>query len=116
MKGRNFDLEQRTLDFAVQVISYCKKLQITEFNRALVQQVIRSATSVGANYSEAAGASSPKDFRNKISLSRKEAKETLYWLQLLSKLENIDFQEVITESEELCKIFGRSISTLDNKQ
>ncbi len=73
---KHFDLEERTAVFGENVIEFCKPLKESAITRPLISQIIRSATSVGANYQEANGASSRKDFRNKIHICKKEAQET----------------------------------------
>ncbi|MEJ5378455.1 MAG: four helix bundle protein [bacterium] len=80
-----FDLEERTLEFAKAVIRLCKKAQKGLIERELVAQLVRSSGSVGANYREANEALSRKDFRMRIKISRKEAKESCYWLDLLQE-------------------------------
>jgi len=60
----NYDLEKRTKKFSKEIIKFLKKIRINEINRSLISQLVRSATSVGANYCEANGASSKKDFKN----------------------------------------------------
>jgi len=67
------------------VITLCHKVKKDEISRPLVSQLIRSATSIGANYMEANQAESKKDFYHKIKICLKEANETKYWLQMLSK-------------------------------
>ena len=81
-----YDLEERTLMFAKDVIRFCKKLDSDVINVRLIGQVIRSAGSVGANYREANEALSKKDFVHRIRITRKEAKESSYWLMLLRRL------------------------------
>lgn len=81
---KKFDLEERTAKFGEDVIVLCKKVPKDSVTRPLVNQLIRSATSIGANYMEANGASSKKDFRNKIHICKKEAQETQHWLRMLS--------------------------------
>ncbi|MBU0728099.1 four helix bundle protein, partial [Patescibacteria group bacterium] len=80
-------------------------------------QVIDSGTSIGANYREANAAESPKDFRHKINLSFKEAKETKYWLEILID-SNSDYSSelmiLFKESDELMRIFGKSVTTCRN--
>lgn len=77
MKGHlTFDLEERTARFGEDIIRLCKQLPKNDITRPLINQLIRSATSVGANYMEANSANSKKDFRNKIYISKKEAQET----------------------------------------
>lgn len=80
-----YDLEERTTVFSENVIVLSNCIERSISMNPLVDQLIRSATSIGANYSEANGASSRKDFTNKIFLCKKEAKETLYWLRLIGK-------------------------------
>jgi len=105
----NFDLEERTLEFAKNVIRLCKKLPQNVINRELISQLIRASGSVGANYREANEALSKKDFKHRIKISRKEAKESHYWLELLKEA-NPEYTEEIdtlqTEAIELKKIFS----------
>ncbi|MFH1375576.1 MAG: four helix bundle protein [Patescibacteria group bacterium] len=85
MEGRKiFDLEERTFEFAKNVVAFCKKLPRTVSNIEYFKQVVRSSGSVGANYIEANGALGKNDFRMRIRISRKEAKETVYWLRLIA--------------------------------
>lgn len=105
-----FDLEDRTTVFSERIIVLCKSLRLTNILIPLINQLIRSATSIGANYREANGASSKKDFKNKIYLCKKESKETQYWLQLLAKaLNNGPMEEcriLWKEAHELTLIFS----------
>ncbi len=78
-----YDLEQRTFEFAKAVRAFVKTLPRTLANIEDGKQLIRSSGSVGANYIEANEALSKKDFRLRIKIARKEAKETRYWLRLL---------------------------------
>lgn len=78
-----YDLEERTARFAEMVILLCKKAPKNVITNPIVLQLIRAATSVGANYCEANGASSKKDFKNKIFICKKEIKEAKYWLRML---------------------------------
>jgi four helix bundle protein len=108
-----FDLEERTLIFSRNLIKLLKKIQKEEINRELLNQVIRSGTSVGANYREANDALGEKDFYMRIKICRKESKETTYWLDLIlfnnSNLSN-ELNVLKQESEELTKIFSAIIS------
>jgi four helix bundle protein len=74
-----YDLEERTAVFGERVIDFVKTLPLNTINKELIKQLIRAATSVGANYNEADGAESKKDFRHKIAICRKEAKESKHW-------------------------------------
>ena len=79
--GRN-ELEQRTLAFAVAVVRFVSLLPRNDVSSVLGRQLLRSATSVGANYREANRAESRDDFIHKTALAQKEAAETEYWLEL----------------------------------
>ena len=80
-----YDLEERTAKFGEDIIVFCKKIPKDEIVRPLVTQLIRSGTSVGANYCEADCAESRKDFEHKLGISKKEAKESKHWLRMVAK-------------------------------
>lgn len=107
---KKYDIEERTANFGVKVLMFCKNTLRNEINKPLIQQLIRSATSVGANYMEASAASSRKDFINKICICKKEAKETMHWLRMLSSLYEEDTKQLLRllwkEAHELSLIFG----------
>ena len=107
-KQKQYDLEERTLQFAKQVFVFVNKLPKTLTTIEISKQVVRSAGSVGANYIEANEAVSRKDFVLRIKICRKEAKETRYWLMLLECSEELQSakEKLIQESTELMKIFG----------
>ncbi|HVS79601.1 MAG TPA: four helix bundle protein [Candidatus Paceibacterota bacterium] len=105
-----YDLEERTDVFGESVIDFVKKLSHNDYNKPLVSQVIRSATSIGANYLEANRASSKKDFRNKISICNKESNETKHWLRMISRAnpEKSDQCRILwKEAHELVLIFSK---------
>ena len=107
-----YDLEDRTLKFAKDVRIFVKKIPRTVANFEDGKQLIRSSGSVGANYIEANESLSKKDFLFRIKISRKEAKETKYWLLLLyitNSLLEKERQKLIKESIELVKIFSSMI-------
>ena len=79
-----YDLEERTARFGEAVLALAKRVPDSPVNRPLISQVVRAATSAGANYCEANDGVSKKDFRNKIGTCRKEAKETKHWLRMLA--------------------------------
>jgi len=89
-----FDLEKRTLEFSKNVIRLYKQLPKNVINNELIGQLIRASGSIGANYREANDALSKKDFKHRIKITRKEAKEAHYWLELLIEA-NPDFKEKI---------------------
>ncbi len=116
----NRKLEERTEIFGENVIVICKNIKPTFINKPIISQLIRSSTSIGANYMEANNASSRKDFANKIFICKKEAQETKHWLRMLSKAEN-DTQTTGTlrklwqECQELTMIFQKVTNSLRSK-
>ena len=114
----NYDLEERTEKFGESVIEMVKSLKINEINKPLISQIIRSSTSIGANYVEANQASSKKDFRNKVAISQKESNETKHWLRMLAKANpdrKEEYKVLWKEAQELVLIFGKIISSCDKK-
>ena len=107
---KQYDLEDRTLTFAKDVRSFVNKLSKTVGNIEDGKQLIKSSGSVGANYIEANESLSKKDFVMRIKISRKEAKESRYWLKLVDpnddKQLEADRKALIKEATELMKIFG----------
>jgi four helix bundle protein len=79
-----YDLEERVSKFGEEIIKFCKTIRIDTIIKPLVTQLVRSATSIGANYMEANQACSKKDFKNKIRISQKEANESKHWLRMIS--------------------------------
>jgi len=113
MSKQSYDLEDRTLKFSEDLITFCKKIPASTIAAVLIGQLIRSGTSIGANYCEANGASSKKDFMNKIYICKKEAKETMYWLGLIGKTieENVkECRALWKEAHELTLIFSKIAS------
>jgi four helix bundle protein len=107
--SKHYDLEERTLRFAKEVLKFVDLLPKTIANIEIMRQVIRSSGSVGANYIEANEALSKKDFAMRIKICRKEAKESRYWLRLIEVREEEAEkrrQSLINEATELMKIFG----------
>ena len=83
-----YDLEERLTKFAENIVELCKKVPKNAITLPIIDQLIRCGTGTGANYTEANGASSKKDFKNKIYIAKKEAMETKYWLRILAKADN----------------------------
>lgn len=107
-----YDLEERTLVFSESLIDFYKKCSKTVITVPLIDQGLGSGTSIGANYCEANGASSKKDFKNKIFICKKEAKETMYWLRLICRAldeENLkeECEKLWQEAKELTMIFSK---------
>ena len=103
------DLEKRTKLFALAIIKFSSSLPRTRELDILMRQLIRSATSIGANYREANRGVSRADFTNKIGTVQKEAAETQYWLELLldsGLLRDASARDLLRESSELLAIFA----------
>ena len=109
-KTKQYDLEERTFEFANNVREFVKSLPRTVTNEQDIRQLVRASGSVGANYIEANESLSKKDFVMRIKISRKEAKESRYWLPLLDTgdKQSLDKTRValIQEASELMNIFG----------
>lgn len=113
---RTYDLEERTEKFGEKIIDLCKGCPKNAVINPLVSQLVRSGTSIAANYTEANAASSRKDFRNKIFICKKEAQETRHWLRMIYKCtpENTrEIKELKEECQELVLIFQKITSSLD---
>ncbi|PIP17388.1 MAG: four helix bundle protein [Candidatus Portnoybacteria bacterium CG23_combo_of_CG06-09_8_20_14_all_37_13] len=81
---KNFDLEERTAKFGEEVIKFVKILPKNEITRPLITQLVKCATSVGANYCEADDAESGQDFRHKVGICKKEARESKHFLRMIA--------------------------------
>ena len=109
------DLRDRSLAFSREMIRFLKTIPRTDLTEPVINQLIRSATSIGAYFIEAKNASSKRDFRNKVFISKKEASETLYWLQLLEEFTNSNKLTLLQkECQELILILQKIITTLAN--
>ena len=112
---REFDLEDRLIDFAVMIIHLAESLPKTKTGSHIAGQIIRCATSPDSNYGEAQAAESRKDFIHKMKISLKELRETKVWLKMILKAnmtklsEKID--QLIDESNQLISIFVASVKT-----
>lgn len=105
-------LSERTLIFSKQIIRFCSLLPKNNINNILIRQIVRSSTSVGANYLEANDPLGEKDFLHRLRIARKEAKETIYWLDImLDSNKNFESDIIIlkSECEELIKILSSII-------
>lgn len=110
-----YDLEHRTLVFALNVRDFCRKIRWDLINRVYIDQLIRSSSSVGANYSEANENLGKADLKMRMKIARKEAKESTRWLTLVIVEDALLESERISlakESEELRKILSAIINKL----
>jgi four helix bundle protein len=115
--GSNYDLEQRTTEFAKHVIRLCKSLPRNPINDRLTGQAVGSAGSIGANYREANDALGQKDFVHRLKISRKESKEVIHWLELIIEANGNSTERtlpLIREATELRNILS-SIITKSSK-
>ena len=108
--SKPYDLEERALEFAKRVRKFVKQLPKSIANQEDGRQLIKASGSVGANYIEANESLGKKDFRMRIKISRKEAKESRYWLRLVDTYDDKELEiergYLIQESTELMNIFG----------
>jgi four helix bundle protein len=109
-KSKNiFDLEERTALFGESIIGFVKLFSRDQVNNVLIGQIVRSGTSIGANYMEADAAESKKDFRHKLALCKKESKETKHWLRMIAKAnpgKKEDCRLLWNEAQEITLIFS----------
>ncbi|MBI5082799.1 MAG: four helix bundle protein [Chloroflexi bacterium] len=109
-------MEGRTKAFAVQIIRLASRLPHGREIDAIVRQIVRSGTSVGANYREANRAVSRADFRHKISICEKEASETQYWLEVIIEAEWMPADQVKTELNECSQLLALFTSIRKNSK
>ena len=111
-------LRTKSKEFAKDIVFLCRKLKQNGVESALINQLLRSGTSVGANVHEAQYAQGTKDFISKLQIALKECYETEYWLELFVKANIVEEQKVKTllhDCGELRRILVSSITTLKNK-
>ena len=111
---RKYDLKERTAKFGEDIIEFAKSIPKSPVNNPLINQIVRSGTSIGANYMEADGAGSKKDFKHKINICLKESKETEHWLRMIAKAvsETVNkSRELWKETHELTLIFSKILSS-----
>ena len=112
------DLEERTERFALRIRSFLSQVHLSALNESDVRQLVRSSGSIGANYIEAQNALGRKDFTMRIRIARKEAKETGYWLRLLTLSDQEDELggergALAREATELTKILGAIVRKME---
>lgn len=115
--GKPEDIRQRTFRFAVRVINLSRVLPKDQVNRILINQIVRSATSIGANLEEAAGAHTKAEFTNSTNIARRESRETYYWLQMIyetnSEIVRKRMKEILQEANEIVSILVVSVKNLE---
>jgi four helix bundle protein len=113
------DLKNRAYAYAIRVINFIDTLPNDKTTQVIANQLLRSATSIGANIIEARGSSSKRDFANLFSYSLKSANESIYWLGLLRDARKVDGPEMaflIDETMQIAKMLGSSLLTLKGKR
>lgn len=113
-----YDLEERTAKFGEEVIKFSRKIPVNEITKSLINQLVRSGTSIGANYCEADDAGSKNDFRHKISICKKEARETKHWLRMIVVINpelKDEARKLWKEAKELNLIFNAIVHKLKKK-
>ena len=114
-----YDLEERLLDYAAQVIRLVDQLPATRAGNHVAGQLLRSGTSPLPNHGEAQAAESRRDFIHKLKISLKELKESRWWLRLIQQVPLMDTERVeplVGETQELIRIFASSIRTAERNQ
>jgi four helix bundle protein len=113
------DLGERLLVYAARIVKLVASLPKTPVGRRIGDQLLRSGTSVGANYEEAQGAESKADFTHKLQIALKELRESRYWLRLLAVSETIPphrLEEIINEATQLRAILSKAVATAKQRQ
>ena len=108
----------KSYTFALRIISIYRELSINKKEYVLSKQLLRSGTSIGANVEESIGGQSEKDFYSKLSIAYKEARETGYWIRLLTDSHLLSSQEsksLLNDCDELIRIIGKILSTIRHK-
>ena len=107
------DIVTRTFQFALSIVELANQLDESRgSSRLLTKQLLRSGTSIGANIEEAQAAESKADFAHKYNIALKEARETKYWLKLISASKgavNLDLDSLIKESDEICRVIAQIV-------
>jgi four helix bundle protein len=107
--GKVYELDERTARFGEDIIRFVRGLKRDPINSPLISQVVRSGTSIGANYMEAGAAQPGKDFDHKVGICKKEARETMHWLRMLVAADSSSRTEcrvLRREAHELTMIFS----------
>ena len=111
-------LQQKSFAFAIRIVNAYKYLKSEKQEYVLSKQILKTGASIGTNVEEALGAQSPADFLHKLSISYKEARETLYWLKLLHATNYLtdDLAEsLLKDCTEICKIIGKIQTPLKSR-
>lgn len=112
-KNKKFDLEERTQRFGENILDFAKMVPVTPITLPLITQLVKSGTSVGANYCEADCAETKKDFEHKMGICKKESKETRHWLRMIARVApelKEESRNLWREANELNLIFSSIVN------
>ncbi|PIZ55907.1 four helix bundle protein [bacterium (Candidatus Torokbacteria) CG_4_10_14_0_2_um_filter_35_8] len=115
---QKYDLEERTAEFGGNIVKFSKEIPQNPVTKPLISQLVRSGTSIGANYCEADDAESRKDFKHKIGICKKESRETKHWLRMIAgAVPNLKekARKLWNEAKELNLIFNAIIHSTKKK-
>ena len=116
---RRYDIEERCIDFAVEILDLCDTIPKTRAGNHIAGQLVRCGTSPAPNYAESQAAESTKDFIHKLGISLKELRETRVWLKVIIKAKRMNRKDaalqLLKECNELISIFGASINTVKKR-
>ena len=116
---KEYDLKDRTFRFSIDVIDLVELLPNKKATSVISYQILKSGTSVGANYRAARRARSDKEFISKINIVLEEADETLFWLEIIKVkkwIKGNDLEKLLKESDELTAIFTSTLKTMNQKK
>lgn len=116
MNQKSIDFKNRLIRNTLSLVEIFQKLTKNEINQIFLKQIIRSSSSIGANYQESQVSQSKKDFTAKLNISLKEANKTLYWLELLEAANKLNLTDVKNESLEIIKILTSIIKTTNKNR
>jgi len=114
-------IKQKSISFATKIVVFSRDLRNRKVESVLINQLLKSGTSIGANVEEACAGISRNEFSMKLSISYKEAKETLYWLNLLKDTRSISFEDytaLYEDCDEILRILWAILkkTRIDNKK
>jgi len=111
-------MKYKTKNFAIQIIHFCDSLKKTEASKVITYQMIKSATSTGANYRAACKSRSKKEFFSKLCIVAEESDETIYWLDVIDGADisndSRELEKLKQEAKEITKIISKAKDTIYN--
>jgi len=113
------DFVKRLIRFSIKILKFCEKMRVKRILWSIIDQLIRSATSIGANVVEAKSSSSRKDYLRFFEIALKSANETKYWLILIRETMpefKVETELILKEADEISKVIGASVLTLKGKK